>query len=77
MRDIRMVGPETAVARVMAISLFGHREADNPNLRLRQDIKNCPRVFRRDEDVGDRLNLPQGVAFRATLKRGIDTALRD
>ena len=77
MRDIWMVGPETAVARVMAISLFGDGQADHPYLRPCHSVENRQRILRRDEDVGYRLDLPRGVAVRATLKRGIETTLRD
>ena len=77
MRNIRMVGPETAVARVMAISLFGDGQADHPYLRPCHGVENRQRILRRDEDVGYRLDLPRGVAVRATLTRGIETTLRD
>ena len=62
---IGVIRVQTAGCRIVAIALFGHRQRDDPNRRVRHRVQHSGGVFGRDENVVQNLDPARRLAVRA------------
>ena len=73
---IGMIVLQAAVARIVAITLFGHRQRDNAGLRRGHGAEDGVGILWRNQDVPNGPDLACDIAIRSAFHRHIEAALR-